>query len=380
MKLLSTSKAVPVFLGFFVMGFIDLVGIATNYARVDFGLKASVANLLPLMVFLWFALFSFPFSLLMNRTGRKKMVIAGLIITSLSLLLPFIKYNFPLLLVGFAGVGIGNTILQVSVNPLLGNVIDTDKMAAALTGGQLIKSFASLLGPVLVGISAHLLNNWRFTLPLLSAVALINVVWLRATPIRENAVVEERTTWKACLPLLQSKDMILLFLGIAAIVGIDISLNTLLPQLLQLRHGWSLPQAGLATSVYFISRMVGSLIGIFALSGSKANQFLPICTVAGIAGMTGLLFFTPLWLLAVCIVLNGLAVANVFPVLFSSALKKMPTMQNEVSGLMIMGVSGGALFLPLMGIIADSYGLTAALGIPFLLWLFLTGNAVLRKF
>lgn len=361
------------------MGFIDLVGIATNYARIDFALKDSIANLLPLMVFLWFALFSFPFSLLMNRYGRKTMVMAGLIVTALSLLLPFVKYTFPLLLTGFAGVGIGNTILQVSVNPLLGNVINTNKMAAALTGGQLIKSFASLLGPVLVGIAAHLTGNWRITLPVLSAISLLNVAWLKVTPISEVEVDKTGTGWKACLQLLQNKDMIVLFSGIAAIVGIDIGLNTLLPQLLQLRQGWSLPQAGLATSVYFVSRMIGSLVGIFALSGSRSSLFLRICTIAGFVGLAGLFFFTQLWLLAVCIVLNGLAVANVFPVLFSSALNKNPAMQNEVSGLMIMGVSGGALFLPLMGIIADNYGLSGALSVPWILWLMLLGIAMFRR-
>ena len=79
---MKNSKVIfPILCGFFVMGFVDLVGISTNYVKSDFGLSDSVANLLPMMVFVWFALFSIPTGLLMGKLGRRNTVLAGMILT-----------------------------------------------------------------------------------------------------------------------------------------------------------------------------------------------------------------------------------------------------------------------------------------------------------
>src|SRR5882757_7153850 len=127
------KKQIPVFLGFFVMGFVDVVGLSTNYAKQDLHLTDSIANLLPLMVFIWFALFSVPTGMVMNRIGRRKTVMAGLAITAMALLIPFVAYTFTTLLMAFALVGIGNTILQVALNPLLTNVVSAGRLSSALT-------------------------------------------------------------------------------------------------------------------------------------------------------------------------------------------------------------------------------------------------------
>ncbi|RFM26775.1 MFS transporter [Deminuibacter soli] len=372
-------KAVPVFLGFFVMGFVDLVGIATNYAKVDFGLRDSVANLLPLMVFIWFALFSLPFGLLMNRIGRKSLVILGMGFTAAALLVPYFLYHFSVLMAGFALLGIGNTMLQVSLNPLLGNVVPPGKLAPALTGGQLIKSLSSFLGPVLTAAMVQMGGNWRLTFPLLACVTLLNLLWLTRTSIHEEAPAAGQSSFKDSLALLRRPIIPWLLAGVTAIVAIDIGLNTTLPKLLQTRFLLPLPKAGLATSIYFVARMTGSLLGVFFLSSFKERSFLLLSAIAGIAGMAGILCFHQLWLLGVCIFITGMAVANIFPILFSAALQRVPGMENQVSGLLIMGVSGGALLLPPMGLLADWQGQAWSLSLPLLLWIFLAGVAWLLK-
>ena len=98
----SMSKALPVLFGFFIMGFVDVVGIATNYVKSDFGLTDSVANLLPMMVFLWFFVLSIPTGLLMNKIGRKKTVVVSMVFTFIAMLIPLLAYTFTTMLVTFA--------------------------------------------------------------------------------------------------------------------------------------------------------------------------------------------------------------------------------------------------------------------------------------
>ena len=134
MRTKSTNSAIfPILFGFFVMGFVDVVGIATNYVKMDFGLSDTLANLLPMMVFLWFALFSVPTGIWMGRHGRRNTVVAALAITTLAMLIPLFFYDFACILFAFALLGIGNTILQVSLNPMVARVVNPDKVTSVLT-------------------------------------------------------------------------------------------------------------------------------------------------------------------------------------------------------------------------------------------------------
>ncbi|GGB19707.1 MFS transporter [Puia dinghuensis] len=361
-------KQLPVFLGFFVMGFVDVVGIATNYAKKDLHLHDSVANLLPLMVFLWFALFSVPTGLLMNRIGRRKTVLWAMVITLLALLVPFLAYNFVVLLAAFALIGIGNTILQVSLNPLLTNVVQPQRLTSALTGGQLIKAIASFLGPVIAGAASFWLGDWRLIFPLFAFVTLLNTLWLWSTPIAEQGHSGRTTSFLDCLRLLSDPLIVQLLIGVIAIVGLDVGFNTTLPKFIMAHSGLPLEKAGLGTSLYFIARTTGSLAGVIILAKARARRVFLATTIIGIFALTGLLLASPLWLILVFIFLLGFSVANVFPILFATALRRAPQRENEVSGLLIMGVSGGAILLPIMGIIGDAKGPAWALGFLLVAW------------
>ena len=129
----QNSKAIyPILFGFFVMGFADVVGIATNYVKVDFSLSDTLANLIPMMVFLWFALFSIPTGVMMGKLGRRNTVVIALAVTALAMLLPLFFYDFACILLAFALLGIGNTILQVSLNPMVANVVSPDRITSVL--------------------------------------------------------------------------------------------------------------------------------------------------------------------------------------------------------------------------------------------------------
>jgi FHS family L-fucose permease-like MFS transporter len=358
----------PVFLGFFVMGFVDVVGIATNYAKKDFELKDSIANLLPLTVFIWFAILSVPIGMWMNRLGRRKTVIVGLVFTAIAMLVPLASYRFGTLLLAFARAGIGNTLLQVALNPLLTNVIEPQKLTSALSAGQFIKAIASFLGPIIAAAAATRLGNWKGIFPVFATIAAINTLWLRTTPIIENPAAQNNSSIGSSLRHVKDPFIGKLVLGVIAIVGLDVGFNTTLPKLLMARCGLPLEKAGLGTSLYFIARTIGSLAGVVLLAKIKNTRVYLGTVTLGILALAGLLLAKPLWLLLPFIFLTGFAIANVFPVLFAAALRHSPDHQNEVSGLLIMGVSGGAILLPIMGLIGDAKGPAAALAFLLLAW------------
>ena len=103
---LKYAKLFPVMLCFFAMGFVDLVGIASNYVKEDLGLTDSEANIFPSLVFFWFLIFSVPTGILMNRIGRKKTVLLSLGVTFFSLLLPMFGDSYGLMLCSFSLLGI----------------------------------------------------------------------------------------------------------------------------------------------------------------------------------------------------------------------------------------------------------------------------------
>jgi fucose permease len=367
----SLSRLLPVLFGFFIMGFVDVVGIATNYVKQDFALSDTLANLLPMMVFLWFAVFSVPTGLLMNSIGRKKTVVLSMAVTFVAMLVPLIIYRFEVILIAFALLGIGNTILQVSLNPLLSNVVRGDRLTSSLTWGQFIKAIASFLGPIIAGFAAVSLGAWKMLFPIFAAITLVSSLWLLLTQIKESPTDGKTSSFGACFALLKDKAILMFFLGILFVVGIDVGLNITIPKFLMERCGILLDQAGLGTSLYFIARTTGAFVGAILLIRFSGRNFLIISMILAIIGMLAMLLMSNLWAIRVLIFVLGFAVANVFSIIFSAALQKMPERANEISGLMIMGVAGGAVIPPLMGVVSDAFGQSGGLAILLLAMIYL---------
>ena len=353
-KNFNYAKLIPVLLAFFVMGFVDLVGIATNYVKVDFELNDTLANLFPSMVFFWFLIFSVPSGVLMNKIGRCKTVIVSLIVTAISLMIPLFDYSFAGMLISFSLLGIGNTILQVSINPLVSNIVTGKQLASTMTFGQFVKAIASFIAPIIAGWAAVQFDDWKMLFPIFLAVAIISIIALWATHIEEST--SETTTFGQCFRLLGDKLVLLSFLGIMCHVGIDVGTNVTAPKVLIERLGYTLETAGIATSVYFLFRTIGCFTGTFALSRISAKSFFLIGIVCLLIGMGGLLFAESREIIYICIALIGFGNSNVFPIILSQAMLRLPDKKNAVSGLMIMGLFGGTVFPLIMGYASDSMG------------------------
>lgn len=345
---------IPVMFSFFTMGFVDLVGIATNYVKADFQLSDTLANLLPSMVFFWFLIFSVPTGMLMNKIGQRKTVLLSIVVTVAALLLPLLNYSFASMLISFSLLGIGNTLMQVSLNPLLSNIVSGNRLASTLTLGQFVKAIASFLAPIIAGWAAVSWGNWKLLFLIFLVIAVIACVLLGMTHIDESSSVETKSsTFGECFALLADKVVLISFLGIICHVGIDVGLNLTAPKLLMERLDMTLTGAGLATSVYFLFRTIGCFSGAFLLAYFPMKKVFTISVLMMVAAMIGLFTMQSLAAHYVCIALVGLGNSNIFSMLFTRALLHLPNRKNEVSGLMIMGLFGGTIFPLFMGIVSD---------------------------
>lgn len=361
------ARMVPVMLCFFAMGFVDLVGTASNYVQKDLGLTDSQANLFPSLVFFWFLIFSVPTGMLMNRIGRKKTVLISLIVTAVSLFIPAFGDSYVVMLISFSLLGIGNAIMQTSLNPLVSNLISGDKLASTLTFGQFVKAIASFLAPIIAAWGATTMMptfglGWRALFVIYAVISFLSISLLAATPIDEEKP-DKATGIVECLRLLGKPFIFLCFLGIVCHVGIDVGTNTTAPKIIMERLGLPLEEAGFATSVYFIFRTAGCFLGAFILRSMSPKLFFAISVAMMLAGMVILFVCNTLAPLYVGIGLIGFGNSNIFSVVFSQALMYTPNERNEVSGLMIMGLFGGTVFPLAMGYAADALGQAGAVAV-----------------
>lgn len=358
---------VPVMLCFFAMGFVDMVGIASNYVKADLSLNDATANMFPSLVFFWFLLFSVPTGMLMNKIGKKRTVLLSLLVTIVSLALPLFGESFGLMLVTFSLLGIGNTLMQTSLNPLV-SVVIKGNLAATLTFGQFVKAIASFLAPYIamwgaMGALPSFGYGWRVLFPIYMIIGMAAAAFLSVTSIPEDEETGKASSLADSVKLLGKPIVLLSFIGIMCHVGVDVGTNTTAPKILMERLGWTLNDAAFATSLYFIFRTVGCLTGSFFLRVMKARTFFVISVSMMALSMLGMFVGTNQTLLYAAIALVGYGNSNVFSIVFSQALLSVPESKNEVSGLMIMGLFGGTVFPLLMGFASDAVGQVGAVAV-----------------
>ena len=360
-------QIIPVMLCFFAMGFVDLVGSATNFVKADLNLSGAQAGFIPSLVFFWFLIFSVPTGMLMNKIGRKKTVLLSLLLTLVSLVIPIFGEGYYTMLAAFSLLGIGNAVMQTSPNPLVSGLINPARLASTLTFGQFVKALASLLAPYLMAWGAAAMMptfglGWRGVFPIFAAVCLLSIAALGATPIEEERP-DKVTGIKECVVLLRIPFVLLCFLGIMCHVGIDVGTNTFAPQILTEKFGLSVEDAVIGTQIYFYFRTGGCLLGSFILAKMSAKSFFAFSVFCMMLGMIGLFIASSQFLVLASIACIGFGNSNIFSVVFAQALNRQPNEKNEVSGLMIMGLFGGTVFPLCMGFAQDAVGVAGAVAV-----------------
>ena len=365
----SNSKLtlIPVMAAFFTMGFVDLVGAVSNNMQEDFGLSDSAANFFPSLVFFWFLIFSVPTGMLMNKIGRKKTVLLSIIVTTLAVFLPLFDSFMPtkesqlwLMYISFSLLGIGNAIMQTSINPLV-TMIVKGHLASTLTFGQFVKAIASFIAPLIAAwgatTTAPILGlSWRILFLIFFVIGLIATLWLGMTHIEEEPLEGKASGFADCIKMLGSPIILLSFIGIMCHVGIDVGTNAVAPKILFERiggEGDTLSMFEYATSIYFAFRTLGCFTGSIIMRRLNIRMFFTVIVLMMALAMVGFVFGTEKWELWAAIALVGYGNSNVFSIVLSQALLSAPEKKNEVSGLMIMGLFGGTVFPLLMGFASD---------------------------
>ena len=372
-KEISLRKILPVMFGFFIMGFVDIVGVSTSYVKNDFaGMNDTMVNLISLSCFLWFFLLSIPTGMLMNRIGHKKTVLLSFALHVAAMIVPLAAYDFTAVLIAFALIGIGNTLLQVSLNPLVTNVIAGDKLTGTLTLGQFVKAVSSFLGPIIAAAVTGSLLGWKMIFPIYAAISLLALVWLWLTPIAEQKVASADISIGHTFSLLKDKYIVAFFIGILVLVGVDVGMGITFPKLLMERCNLPLTDAGMGNSVYFFARTVGAFLGGILLMKLPERKFFAASVFVALAGLAGMIFLHGLWSILACVAVFGIGYANLFSIIFSISMQRVPERANEVSALLIVGVAGGAVIPPVLGVITDAFGSQGAAIIALsVVWLYL---------
>ena len=357
---IGLQKTLPVFMSFIVMGFVDIVGVATGFIKKDFVLTDDLAQLIPSMALFWFFVLSVPSGILQDKFGKKRMLNIGMLLTGLGMVIPFIHYSFPVMLAAFIVLGIGNTIVQVSANPLLHDVAPHEKYSSYMSLSQFIKAIVSLLGPIITTLMATMFGNWKLVFTVYAFTSVLAIIWLYFTQIEETKSSHGAATFKSCFSLLKNKFIVVMVLGIFMLVGADVGMNSNIANFLQNQFGLTLERASLGISLYFTALMIGRFLGAVILNWISARRFLLLTAIVALISLVGMLLAHSVLVVQVAIFMIGLGSGNLFPLIFSIAIEKMPDRSNEVSGLMIMAVSGGAFLPPLMGMVSTNIGVKAS--------------------
>lgn len=372
----SIFTALPVLFGFFVMGFCDIVGISSDYVQRTFGWSPVMTGFVPSLVFIWFLFLGIPVGNQMNKWGRKNTVLLSMGITIVGMLLPLLVYDSVTCMIAYALLGIGNAILQVSLNPLLSNVVTSQRLlTSSLTAGQVIKAVSSLVGPeiVLLAVAYFGEDKWYYCFPILGFITLLSAVWLLATPIkREDAASASRLSVSDTFSLLKDKTILLLFLGIFFIVGVDVATNFISSKLMAERFGWTAEQVKFAPQVYFLSRTVGALLGAFLLARIAEMKYFRVNIVACIFSLLLLAVVKNDTVNLICIGAVGFFASSVFSIIYSMALQAKPEKANQISGLMITAVAGGGVVTPVIGFAIGTVGIIGGVFVTLACVLYLT--------
>jgi fucose permease len=360
---INISKVAPVLMAFFVMSFVDLVGIGVDRVSKDMNLSATLAQLIPSAALLWFLVLSVPVGVMQSRLGKRKMVNIGMGITAIGMLVPYFFYTYIMVLTGFALLGIGNTIVQVSANPLLVDVVPKNRTSSFLSFSQFIKAIGSMIGAPLAALMATRFGDWKLLFMVFGVVSILSAIWLGTVKIDEVKQDAVKATFASSFKLLGISFVLLMVLSIFLVVGIDVGFNSNSGQFLIKQFGIDSTASESGRSIYFFGRMLGTFAGALLLTRISSRKFFMWTSILGIICLLVLLLSSAQIMAWVLVFLFGLAVANIFPLVFAITVEKYPTRSNEISGLMMMAISGGAVIPLIIGWVSDISNVTLGMSI-----------------
>jgi len=348
------------------MGFGDAVGPFVGLAKEQFALSNFEAQLIAFMGFIMFGLLSVPMGIVQDRTSKKRVLMIGLAVALVGLVLPLVGLNtYALFLLTILMLGAGAALLQVAGNPIMRDVSAEGKYSRNLSFGQFIKAIGSLSGSLIPFAAAKWFGaSWSVLFPIYAASLLLTLVIIGLTRIEEQKNEKAPASLSSTFSLLSNKFVLSMVLGIFIYVGIEICLSTGVPILLNSRFGIDIKTWGLlGNAFFFIAILTGRFFGSIILNWIKPAAFFRATVVASAVGIA-LIFVNNQAVTLAGIFITGLGFANIFPLIFSLAVDTLPERSNEISGLMVTAIAGGAFIPPIMGAVADSTSVVVGFAVP----------------
>jgi len=374
-------RTLPVFLAFLAMGFADAVGPFVSLAKNEFQLSNAVASLIPFVGFSMFGLLSIPVGVFQDQRGKKFVLMLGLLVAFAGLLnAAFGLSSFGSFLITVLLLGAGAAILQVSGNPIMRDVSGEGKYARNLSLAQFVKAIGSLSGPMIPVIAAKYFGvSWKVIFPIYTIALLVAIVAVAGLHVDEKKSEHRAATFRSCLSLLSNPYVLMMVAAIFFYVGAEVSVSAGIPLYLKERFNIDINKVGLlGTGLFFTALTIGRFSGGVILNWMAPRKFFLVTCGVSVVALLGM--FVPDRTLAIsCFFLAGLGFANIFPLVFAIAVDAMPEHTNELSGLMVTAILGGACLPPLMGFIADRSSVEISFLVPLAAILYNTWTAIKNR-
>jgi FHS family L-fucose permease-like MFS transporter len=392
-----TKKALPLYLIFTAMGLVDATGPMVSLARESFSISTTMATMLPMFGYIMYGLFSVPMGVLQDRKGKKFTMNVGLSIALFGLLIPVFSgmrgsmvidssslNQFYKILIAILFLGAGASILQVSGNPMMRDISKEGHYSRNLALAQSFISVGSSLGFLLPVIMLYLFGyDWSIVFPFFLAIVLTGMVWMNSISIQEKkSDGNHNASLISCVRLLRNRYVLLMVMGIFVYCGMEIAMSSHIPILLKDKYSVSVEKYGILLSwiLLYLPLLVGRILGSRIMRIIAPRRLMIISCLLALSGI--LCIFTGSYTLTLIgIFFAGLGFANIFPIIFSLAIERMPEHTNEMSGLMVSAIAGGAFIPPIMGLISDHGSILIAFIVPvvcisFLLLVALINNRI----
>jgi len=347
----NNTQIAAVLACYFALGYADIAGTVANYVREEFCLGNFTTSLVPGLFFLWYLILPLPIAGIMNRFGRVKSTVAALTVCSFGLAGSIFSPSSSAIMLSLGTVGIGVTGLMITLNPLISSKVSTEKTASVFSLGQISKTLASILTPLMATLGIRLsagTEGWRLIFPVYLAITVALIVLVAFVPESKTGK-GRRLNLGECFT---SGKSFLIWISLSAMffaVGLDVEFTVSAPQIYMKRLGLGIEDSVNFNSVYFVSRLLSTIVAVWLLRSRWSHYCLPV-GIGFIAVALLLTFFASTGVvLTTGVIMMGLGIANICTIIIAEAFHSLPHKTNEISALMIMGLSGGAVLPAIAG-------------------------------
>lgn len=336
---------------YFALGYADIAGTVANCVREEYCLGNFATSLVPGLFFLWYLILPLPVAEAMNRFGRVKVTVAALTACAMGLGSALFLHSAAAIIFSLGMIGIGVTGLMITLNPLISSIVPAERTASIFSLGQVFKTLASILTPLLVTLGIRMSSSsegWRLIFPVYLTITIVLIALISF--VSENKTDKgKRPGLKECF---SSDNSLVIWISLAAMffaVGLDVEFTVAVPQIYMERLGLRIDESVNFNSVYFVSRLISTIVAIWLLKSRWARY----CLSTGILMMLIALILTftasSNATLTAGVILMGLGIANICTIIIAEAFHSFPQRTNEISALLILGLSGGALLPAIAG-------------------------------